>query len=512
MASWTVLPKPDTTRLGSLLIATTVVLGGWLLTSATGTTRPALAAGIAGGLLAAIVLFQNTGTPMGTIVATLLLPVPSIIGLAAVGLPLRELVPLAIEGEPFVRQLIGQLGVIIAVGIAAFGVVATFDTGVGKGAVAKLFGTTVRALFGICVPLAGLLILQLDALTVIPISVPGIDGSTLTTFVYQPSEFVFVLTSFWLLVIVQIITVKLLVAVAPIVELSPQTNQEFNRRFLSRTHSMLNTALVLALGLAFVSILLAFGGADLRALLARFPVVFDLLVAPSLRRGLVSGIALVMLGAVLLGGLQFVAGRVTNTVSRLVPSVLAGGSAVVVAIVGSPVVPRAASRIPETPVVPVDQIVTVLTPPGVILAGVTIAVALLTGVLAVIVIAGVFKYIPRRTAGSAIASAGFGFGAITAGIGGSEMLVIFAAVAISILIWNTGERSVTTRAELGPASSIQLEAVHLFSALGLAVGGVGLAWGLYTNALGQLAVSGGTLVGVLASTVGVLLVVVAIRG
>ena len=511
MAGQTILPKPNTTRLGSLLIATTVALGGWLLTSATGTTRPGLAAGVAGGLLGAIILVRNTGTPLGTAVATLLLPVTSLVGVVAVGLPLRELVPLAVAGDPFVRPLIGQLGVTVAVGMAAFGVVATLDTGVGEGAVAKLWGTAVRALIGIGVPLAGLLVLQFDALTAVPISIPGIDGSTLTTFLYQPSESVFVLVSFWLLVTLQIAALKLLIVVAPIMELTPQTNQESVGQLLSRTHSVINTAFVPVLGLTFVSILLAFGVSDPRALLARFPVVFELLAAPSLRRGLVSGIGLVTLGVVLLSGLQFVAGRVTDTVGRLIPSMLAGGSAVAVAIVGSPLVPQTVSRIPETPV-PVDEVVTALTPAGVVLAGVTVAVALLTGVLAMIVTAGGMKYIPRRTAGSAIASAGLGVGTIAAGIGGTDVLVVFAAVAASLFIWNTGERSVTTQAELGPSSSIQLEAIHMFSALGLAVVGVGLAWGLYTNALSRLIVSDGTLVGVLASTVGVLLLVVAIRG
>lgn len=509
MAGQTNLPKPNTTRLGSLLIATTVALSSWLLTSATGTTRPGLVAGVAGGLLGAIILVRNTGTPLGTAVATLLLPVPSLVGLVAVGLPLRDLVPLAIAGDPFIRSLIGQLGVTVAIGIAAFGVVATLDTGVGKGAVAKLWGTAVRALIGIGVPLAGLLILQFDALTAVPI--PGIDGSTLTTFLYRPSESVFVPVSFWLLVALQIAALKLLIVVAPVMKLTPQTNQESVGQLLSRIHWMFNTAFVPVIGLTIISILLAFGVSDPRALLARFPVVFELLAAPSLRRGLVSGIGLVTLGVVLLSGLQFVAGRVTDTVGRQIPSMLAGGSAVAVATIGSPLVPQAVSQIPETPVL-VGEVVTALTPVGVVLAGVTVIVALLTGVLTMIVAGGGIKYIPRRTAGSAIASAGLGIGTIAAGIGGADVLVIFAAVAASIFIWNTGERSVTTRAELGPSSSIQLEAIHMFSALGLAVVGVGLAWGLYTNALSRLIVSDGTLVGVLASTVGVLLLVVAIRG
>ncbi|MFW6320724.1 MAG: hypothetical protein ACOC0Z_02635 [Halohasta sp.] len=504
------LPEPDTTRLGSLLLVVAVAAGGWLLTTATDTTRPAAVAGVAGGLLGLTILIRDTETPIGTAVATLLLPVPSLLGLVALGLPVREIVPLAMEGEPFVRPLIGGLGVTIAVGVAAFGVVSTLDTGVGKGAVATLWGTAVMASFGIGLALAGLLVVQLEALTAVPI--PGVDGSLVTEFVYRPSEPSVVLVTFWLLCFLLVGMLKLLVAVAPILELSSQTKQEAVRRGLSRTHSVLNLLFALLLLVTTMSAIVTMGESDLGTFVGRFPAAFELFAAPGLRRGLVAGIGLLTLGTLALGGLQFVTGRVTDTVGSLVPSALAGGGAVAVAVVGSPVVPGLLDRVPDTPAVPVDQVATALTPPGVILTGLAIAMLLLTGVLSVIVTAGGFKYIPRRTAGSAIASGSLGFGAIAVGVAGAEPLVVFAAVAVSILVWNIGERSVTTRAELGALWPIQLEAIHTFSALGLAALGVGLAWGLYTNALGRLAVSGGTLVGVLASTVGVLLLVVALRG
>lgn len=506
----TPLPEPDTTRLGSLLIAGTVAAGSWLLTTATGTIRPALAAGLAGGLLGFAILIRDTETPVGTAVATLLLPVPSLVGLVALGLPLRDIVPLAIEGEPFVRPLIGQLGATIAIGVAVFGVVATLDTGVGKGSVATLWGTAVRTLFGIGVALAGLLAVQLDALTAI--SLPGVDGSILAAFVYQPSEPLVVVITFWLLVCLQVGSLKLLVAVAPVLELTSQTKEDTVERLLSRTHLVLNMMFVLALALTGVTLMIALSSMNPERFFAQYPAAYRLFTAPGFRRGLVMGIGVVTVGTVAIGGLQFVTGRITETVGSLVPSLLAGGSAVAVAVVGSPTVPGVVDRIPDTPAVPVDQVTTALTPPGVILAVLTIAVALLTGVLAVVASAGGFTYIPRRTAGSAIASAGLAFGAIAVGIAGADTLIVFAAVAVSILVWNIGERSVTTRAELGAMPSVQLEAIHTFSALGLAALGVGLAWGLYTNVLGRLAVDGGTLVGVLASTVGVLLLVVVLRG
>ena len=506
----TLLPEPDMTRLGSLLIAVTVAAGSWLLATATGTIQPALAAGLAGGLLGFAILIRDTETPIGTAVATLLLPVPGLVGLIAFGLAVRDIVPLVAEAEPFFRLLIGQLGATVAIGLAVFGVVATLDTGVGKGAVTTLWGTAVRALFGIAVALAALLAVQFDALTTI--SLPGVDGSILVALVYQPSEPLVVLISFWLLVCLLIGSLKILVAVAPVLELTSQTKEDTVYRLLSRTHLVLNVMFALALVLAGVILTVALSSTGPNRVFSQYPAAYMLFTATGLRSGIVMGIGAATVGTVALGVLQFVTGRVTEAIGSLVPPLLAGGSAVAVAIVGSPVVPRLLGRIPDTPVVPVDQVATALTPPGVILAVLTIAVALLTGVLAVVVAAGGLTYIPRRTAGSAIASAGLGFGAIAVGIAGADTLVVFAAVAVSILVWNIGERSVTTRAELGAKSSVQLEAIHMFSALGLAALGVGLAWGLYTNVLGRLTVDGGTLFGVLASTVGVLLLVATLRG
>lgn len=504
-----VVPTPDTTRLTSGLIAAAVAVGGWLLATATNTGRSALIAGLAGGLLGLAVLIRDTGTPVGTVIATLFLPVSSLIGVVAIGLSVRDLVPLVIEGESVIRPLIGQFGVTIAIGIAAFGVIATLDTGVGNGAVATLWGTAVLALLGMSVPLGGLLIVQFDALTTVPTS--GVNTAIISSVIYQPAEPLIVILSFWFLMCVQAGILKLLVGAAPVIELTPQTKEATVTDVLSQTHSVLNLLFALSLSLMGLALMIRLSSTNLTGLFDRYPLTYTVFRAPGFRRGLVAGIGLATFLTLLLTGLQLVTGRVTNTIGRLVPSILAGGSSAALAVVASPVIPRLLARVPDT-TLPINEVATALTPPGVILAALTTAVALLTGVLTVIVTAGGLQYIPQRTAGSALASGGLGFGAIAAGIGGSQTVVVFAAVGVSIFVWNLGERSVTTRAELGAFPSVQLEAIHLLSALGLAMVGVSLAWVLYTNVLGQLVVSGGTLIGVLASAVGVLILVVTLRG
>ena len=503
------LPEANTTRLTSLLIAVAVGVGGWLLTTAVEAVEPLLVAGLAGGLLGVTTLLVDTDHPVGTAAATVLLPVASLAVVGAFGLPIREVVPVALAGDPFVRMVIGLLGSTLAVGLAVFGVVGTLDSGVGKGAVATLWETTVLALVGIAVALGGLLVVQLDALAAV--SLPGVDGSLLSAFVYRPSEPPVVVVTFWLLTSLLVGTLKLLIAVAPVVELTPQTKQATVTTWLSRTHSALNLTFGLVACLTLAAVGLVVWSTDLGRLLAPYPGVYGLFAAPGLRRVLVTGIGLLTLGTVVLGGLQFATGRVADTVGRLVPSLLGGATGVALAVIASPAVPRVLDRVPETPL-PVDRVATALTPPGVVLAVLAVSMGLLTGVLAVLIAAGGLKYIPPRTAGSAIASGSLGVGAIAAGIYGGGTLVVFALVALSVVVWDLGERSVTTRAELGALPSVQLEGIHTFSALGLGVVGVGLAWGLYANALGRLAVDGGTLVGVLAAAVGVLLLAATRRG
>lgn len=506
----TLLPEANTTRLVSLLIGLTVAGGSWLLTRVAGTVEPALAAGLAGALLGLSILIRDTETPVGTAIATLVLPVAGIVGLVALGVSLREVFVLGTTSESILRPFIGQVGILIAVGMAAFGVVSTLDNGIGSGSVTKLWQTTVMALFGISVALAGLFIMQFDALAAVPI--PGVDGAALSTFVYQPSELPVVIISFWVLNCLFVGTTKILIDVAPISELTPQTKQASVDQALARLHSAFNILFAVLLGLTAMSLILVLSSIDLDEFLAGFPAVVSLLAAPEIRHGLVAGITVGTVSTLLLLGLQFVTGRVTDTLGSLVPSLLAGASAVGVAIVSSPLVPRLANQIPETPVVNVEEVITVLTPSGVVLVLLAVTVGLLLGVLTILMAAGGMRYIPQQTAGSAIASGGLGVGAIAAGIYGGHPLVVFAVVATSVLVWDLGARSATTRAELGAMPSVQLEAVHTFSALGLAVGGVAIGWGLYTTVLGRLVVSGGTLMGLLASAVGMVILVVALRG
>jgi len=240
--------------------------------------------------------------------------------------------------------------------------------------------------------------------------------------------------------------------------------------------------------------------------------VVGVLETDGLRRGLLQASGVLALIGVILWGLQAATGRVTNAVSRLLPIPVAAASAVAIAVAGGSFVGQAVPRVPAVYRPQVEQVVNALTPSGVVLAVIVAAMSLLSVALVVVALGGAIRYVPRRTAGSALASAGLAVGAIAAGVYGAGVLVVASVVAISIFVWSVGDQSVTTRAELDAASSVQLEAVHTISAFGLAGGGIALAWGLSTAALDRLTVADGTLLGVVASAVGILILVVGIRG
>ena len=507
----TVLPEPTTTALTSALIAGTVALGIWLLTTATGTSQAALVASLAGGLLGLSSLLHGTNTPVGRALTSLLLPVVAVVGLIAVGLPLRDvLVPGLTAGEPVFRPLVGQLGMTIAAGMATFGVIATRHRDIGNGAIAELWQTAVITVFGIAVALGGLMLIQLDA--VAAIGLPGVDGAVLSRFVFEPTEPALVLVTFWGLTTLCVGTLKLFVSVAPIIELTPQTSQQRVTAGMARTHRWLNVIFVLLCGLTLVLWVFTMSTTDISRFTAQYPAVFAVFASSGLRSGLVAASGGLLCGGLLFWTLQFVTGSVTTAVDALVPAILAGVASVAVAIVGSPIVPRLIERLPETTPVPVDELSAAMSPPGVLLTGITVVMGLLTLVLSQLSVAGGMKYIPQQGAGSAIASGSLGLGAVTVAISGGDSLVVFGLVATSVFVWSVGNQSLTTRAELQATPAIQLEAIHSLSSLSLAVVGVLLARGLYTTVLGRIMVDGGTLVGVLASVIGIVVLIPTLRG
>ncbi|MFQ3475102.1 hypothetical protein HKK80_02420 [Halonotius sp. F2-221B] len=513
MASRGILPEPNTTRATSLLMMVAVGVGIWLLTTVTGSRQSLLVAAVAGGVVGLTMLVSDTETPVGGLVASLFAPAVSLLVLVAVLAPIRVLVQLVLVQsdvvgiESILRLAIGQVGVALAAGVATFGVVGTLDGKFGEGGATRLLRNTDTAVLGPMIVLAGVAVVRLDALASMPVL--GIERALPTLSALDSPVPAAVLLSFWGVATVFVGVLKLTLGVAPIVELSPQPREAAVAATLTRLNRGLNigwgvmTLLTLSpVGLAMADLI------EIR----RFEPVVGVLETDGLRRGLLQVSGLLALMGVILWGLQAATGRVTNAVSRLMPIPVAAASAVAIAVAGGSFVGQAVARVPAVYRPQIEQVVSALTPTGVVLAVIVAAMSLLSVALVVVALGGAIRYVPRRTAGSALASAGLAVGAIAAGVYGAGILVVAGVVAISVFVWSVGEQSVTMRTELDAAASIQLEAVHTISAFGLAGGGIALAWGLSTTALDRLTVADGTLLGVLAAAVGILILVVGIRG
>jgi hypothetical protein len=511
MATKTAVPGASTTRLASLVLAVAVGVGIWLLTTVTGSARPALAAAGGGVAVGFTMLVCDTETPIGTVVGSLLLPAVS----GAVVLPLvlvvRGLFPLETSGiESILRLVVGEIGVTIAAGIAAFGVAGTLDGEFGEGGATRLLRTLDTAVLGPGIVLVGLVIVRFNAIAQIPAL--NIQNPLPTALLFQPQTTAAILLSFWGLGTVFIGLCKATLAVAPIRELAPQTREAELTTALSRLHRAITVAFISITVLTLGPLLGIIAGFDPLELVPQFEPVLDLFAGSGLRRGLLQLSGLLALVSLVLWSVQAVTGRVTDAVSKLTPIPVAAGSAVALALAAEPFVPRLVARVPVAFRQQIQQVVTGLTPVGVILAVIVVAMGILSSALAVVAIGGAIRFVPKRTAGSALATAGLAVGAVAAGVSGAGVLTVVGVVAISVFVWSVGDQSVATRTELGDVSGVQIEAIHAISALGLAGVGIGLAWGLYTTALGRLAVPDGTLLGVLASVVGILILVLGVRG
>jgi hypothetical protein len=511
MAATTIGPEPNTTRLGSLLLAVAVGAGVWLLTTVTGSYRPAIVAGAAGVVVGFTMLVCDTETPAGTILASLLLPGVSGIVVLPLALAIRGLFPLETVGlESILRLVVGEIGIIIAAGVASFGVVGTLDGEFGEGGAKRLLGALETAILGPVILLGGLAIVRFDALTEIPAL--GLENPIPTALLYQSQPTSATLLTFWGLTTLFFAASWMALGAAPIRELTPQTREAAVTAALSRLY---RGGRILWIGVTILTLgplLLIVAGFDVLQIAPIFRPIVAFFASDGLRRLLLQLTGLLALAALVLWSVQAVTGRVTNAVSKLTPIPVAAASALAIAIAGEPFVSELLARLPAMVQRPLQQVVTALTPAGVILAGIVVVMGILSTALTLIVIGGGIRYVPKQTAGSALATGGLAVGAIAAGVYGAGFLVVVAVVAVSVFVWSVGDQSVTTRTELAGVSAIQIEAIHGISALGLAAGGIALAWGLYTTALGRLAVPDGTLVGVLASVLGTLILVIGVRG
>lgn len=504
-----------TTRIATLVMGLSVSAGVWLLLRAGGSMRATGVSALAGGALGIAVLLSAGETPLRRAGSTLLVPVTAVLLVGGFGLAILDGV-LGSLGDGFRlpvigRALLAHVGLSVAGCAGAFGVVGTITDGIGDGAVARFWTTAIATEIVLAGALGLLVALRFDALAALDL--PTGDLSAAVDPFLRPVDPRVALVTFWLIVAGVLVMVRRTLSALPLVELAGRSRRAQLETGLDRADSVLRSATVAVVAVTFLSAL-GFASEPDAGVFAMESIqpVLSVLENQPLRRALVA--VTLALGAVVLvvGGLQRVTGSVTGLLRRLIPSIFGGVVVIVAAWFASPVVPGLLADVPATYRPSAAALLDALTPAGALLAAVAVAVFLLAVLLAMLVGAGGVSYVPARNGGGAIASAGLAVGTILVGVAGGGPVVVFAAVALSILAWNASERGVTTRAELGARGALHLDVVHTVAALSVALPGMAVAWLLYSNTLSDIAVPGGTLVGVLVTLAASLVFLVALRG
>jgi len=505
------IPNLNGTRSTAVLIAVAVAVGIWLLTTVVGQTSLALIAGCSGVSVGALTLLRDTETPAGLAITALLLPVVGGSVLAAVALPVRVLVPVPVDAIlTAIPTAIGRFGLVGAAWLAGFGVLGLFNAAVGNGSVAAMWTVNNRAAVGPSVLFAGILVGRFDALTQIPVL--GVDSLGVTAVLLAPRNATVAMITFLVLCSFVIAGGQLILAAAPIIQLTPQTSQARVEAGVKQLSRLLNGSLWVMISLTVAGIIAVVSSIDIAAIAGRYPTLFALISSPGLRRVLLVAFAGAMLIAAVFGGLQLLTGRIASTVGWFVPGMLAGATTGALAVVGRPAVSMLQDRVPAAVAPVVEQVTTALTPAGVIAGVVVIGMPLLTVVLGILIFGSGINYFPATTAGSAMAATGLALGAIAIGVFGASGLTVFALVGLSVFVWDIGDLGATTWEELQTESPLQIELIHTLSAAVVTILGIAIAWLLYGTVLGGIVADGGTVVAMLAAVVGVVVILAAIQG
>jgi len=306
--------------------------------------------------------------------------------------------------------------------------------------------------------------------------------------------------------------VQLILAAAPIVQLTPQTSQARVEAGVKQLSRLLNGSLWVIVLLTVVGIVAVVSSVDITAIAGRYPALFGLFAAPGLRRMLLVAFGGAVLIAAVFGGVQLVTGRIASTVGWFVPGLLAGATTGALAVVGTPAVSMLHTRVPAAVSPVVEQLTIALTPAGVIAGGIVIGMSLLTVIFGVVILGSGINYFPVETAGSAMAATGLAIGAIAIGIFGASGLTVFALVGLSVFVWDIGDRGATTWAELQTESPLQIELIHTLSAAIVTIVGIAVAWVLYATVLGDVVSASGTVLAMLAAMLSVVVILAAIQG
>ncbi|WP_049929165.1 DUF7519 family protein [Halopiger goleimassiliensis] len=468
---------------------------------------PGVVAAVAGGLLTATVTATKRRTPGGRAVGSVLVVLTAIAITAAVGLT-------ALGGLSL--GIVYRVGLVVAIGVAAFGATATLTGAIGDGAVRSALPITTATSLPL-VLVAAIYSGVVDSLVPDRRSIGGVDTGVVSEPLLSPDGIAAATATFVLLAVATLWTVWIVLPRLPIVEFVPRDRRAEAREWVSRiaTASLHYGFVVLLLGLTAAALLV--GREEITVdVVANAADLLETILEPiatsrALRLLLLWSIAAFVAAYVIsrLPGLY----RLRHSSLVAWTPVLTGGvlTATLIAVAYPTLFERLLA--PELEALAADGVVipnplggvltgeslyAMLAPPGgVAVAAVAMMAAVGTAglVVGLIWLTGAVALLPDRAAPGSVVAGALVLGSVLAGVDGAGTLVVAIPVASAIVAWDAAVYGVSITEELGADAPVRRPAlVHVTGAAVVGLASVALAVGLTALAERLTARTGVTIV------------------
>ncbi|GAB3678201.1 DUF7519 family protein [Halopiger thermotolerans] len=468
---------------------------------------PAVAAVAAGCLLTATVTATKRRTPGGRALGSCLVVFAALGIAAAAGLETAT----SVGAGAGPSELATRIGVVVAIGLAAFGATATVTGAIGDGAVRSAIPVAVATTLPLAV-VGGFHLppVRRRVREIVPLAgasgsetgtgAAATDGGLEFARLFAPESTAVGVATFVALLVALLWTLYFVLPRLPIPELVPRDRRADVRRRIRRFASRAGWGgWTVLLGSSALTIAAALSRAtDEPSLRAVYPLLestaVPLAMATGPRVAFVGGIG-VLIGGLLLSRLPGLYRLRYHPAVRWLP-VLSGGT--LVSLLVSVGYPRAFDGLlrpeleaiaadggtlplPMLGAIPLQELSGLLAPPAGI-AIVTIAVAGVVGTVGTLFVAiwlvGALRLLPDRGAPGSLAAGALVGGAIAAAVAGASTLIVSGVVACAIVAWDSAVYGVSITEELGRDPTVRRPAVaHATGAVVVGIVGIALALG-----------------------------------
>ncbi|WP_302083840.1 DUF7519 family protein [Salinibaculum rarum] len=287
--------------------------------------------------------------------------------------------------------------------------------------------------------------------------------------------------SFTVVTFLMVILVRRAVATLPVVEFAPRDQTHAVDSAVTR----MRRALLLVAGiLLFLGVVTGGISTSEHTLTAYFPDVLTGFLHVLAKSTTIRALEVGVIGACLALMVGFwLAQKLTSmsveTVVRHAIPLLAGTLSTlgIVIVAATPIYDLLITKSPHTVSKLLNHFTGLIGVPVFVLFSVLFVVTIFIGVAAVPVVLAGTGFLPKRTAGPALAGGGIVTIGVVHGMLGGDALVVFTFLMFGAVAWDVGEYALTLGETIGRhASTTHTEAVHLVISLGSGVTAVGAAW------------------------------------